>query len=485
MKLNNIETVNKVGEQVVLKGWVHTVRKMGKIAFIDLRDRSGIIQVVLVPQELDEASQSLMAEIKPEYVLEILGVVNKRGEKQLNKEMPTGEVEVLATSVKILNESKTPPFEIENELNQAGEELRFKYRYLDLRHQRMLKNIKTRHEIVRLMREFFYAEDFLEIETPFLSKSTPEGARDFLVPSRNYPGKFYALPQSPQQYKQMLMVAGMEKYFQIVRCFRDEDQRGDRQAEFTQLDMEMSFVEQEEILSLVEKLVTQIISKIKPEAKISFPRMAYKEAMEKYNSDKPDIRKDKNDPNEYAFLWVTDFPMFEYKEGDKRWGATHHPFTAMNSEDVQYLYEKKSVVSHSKEELNHPDLIFSNLGKIRALQYDLVLNGSEIAGGSIRTHDPKILQKVFEELGHAPEEIQAKFGHLLEAFKYGVPPHGGIAFGLDRFVALLCGETSIREVMAFPKTSDNRDPLMDSPSGVSTEQLKELKINPKRNKSIN
>lgn len=463
MKLNNIETVNKVGEQVVLKGWAETIRKMGKIVFVDLRDRSGIVQVVLVPQELDEASQSLIAEIKPEYVLEISGIINQRGEKQKNEAMPTGMVELLAKSVKILNESETPPFEINNEDNQAGEDLRFKYRYLDLRHERMLKNIKNRHQIVRLMREFFYAEDFLEIETPFLSKSTPEGARDFLVPSRNYPGKFYALPQSPQQYKQMLMVAGMEKYFQIVRCFRDEDQRGDRQAEFTQLDVEMSFVEQEDILSLVEKLITQIMFKIKQEAKITFPRMTYKEAMEKYNSDKPDIRQDKNNPDEFAFLWVTDFPMFEYKEGDKRWAATHHPFTAVNPKDLPLLEQKV-------------------LEPIRAWQYDLVLNGNEIAGGSIRTHNPEILYKVFEVLGHSDEEIKAKFGHLLEAFKYGVPPHGGIAFGLDRFVAILCGETSIREAMAFPKTSDNRDPLMDSPSEVDQEQLEELKLELKKNK---
>ena len=463
MKLNNIETVNKVGEQVVLKGWAETIRKMGKIVFVDLRDRSGIVQVVLVPQELDEASQSLIAEIKPEYVLEISGIINQRGEKQKNEAMPTGMVELLAKSVKILNESETPPFEINNEDNQAGEDLRFKYRYLDLRHERMLKNIKNRHQIVRLMREFFYAEDFLEIETPFLSKSTPEGARDFLVPSRNYPGKFYALPQSPQQYKQMLMVAGMEKYFQIVRCFRDEDQRGDRQAEFTQLDVEMSFVEQEDILSLVEKLITQIMFKIKQEAKITFPRMTYKEAMEKYDSDKPDIRQDKNNPDEFAFLWVTDFPMFEYKEGDKRWAATHHPFTAVNPKDLPLLEQKV-------------------LEPIRAWQYDLVLNGNEIAGGSIRTHNPEILYKVFEVLGHSDEEIKAKFGHLLEAFKYGVPPHGGIAFGLDRFVAILCGETSIREAMAFPKTSDNRDPLMDSPSEVDQEQLEELKLELKKNK---
>ncbi|MCX6785739.1 MAG: aspartate--tRNA ligase [Candidatus Komeilibacteria bacterium] len=473
MKLNNIETVNKVGQEVILKGWVNTVRKMGKIVFVDLRDRSGFVQVVLVPSEITNGNEIELSSIKPEYVLEITGIVNKRGEKQINKELPTGEVEVLAKSVKILNTAETPPFEIVNEERQANEELRLKYRYLDLRHERMQKNIKVRHAVIRVMREFFYDQDFLEIETPFLSKSTPEGARDFLVPSRNYPGKFYALPQSPQQYKQMLMVAGLEKYFQIVRCFRDEDQRGDRQAEFTQLDVEMSFVDQEEILHLVEKLIIEVMNRVKPAVGTQhvvssqyiapFPRMTYEAAMKKYKSDKPDLRKDKNNPDEFAFVWVTDFPMFEYKEGDKRWGATHHPFTAINPEDFKLL---EKVKTHHN----------ASLEKIRAWQYDLVLNGSEIAGGSIRTHDPKILHKVFEILGHSDKEIQAKFGHLLEAFKYGVPPHGGIAFGLDRLVAILCGETSIREVMAFPKTSDNRDPLMDSPSEVEKEQLEELGI---------
>jgi len=457
MKLSNIETINKIGQEVLLKGWVNTIRKMGKIVFIDLRDRSGLIQVVLVPQELNAESTEIIKNIHPEYVLEITGIVNQRGERQINKELTTGTVEILAKSVKILSESATPPFEIDNEQRQANEELRLKYRYLDLRHERMKQNIKTRHEVVKATREFFYQEDFWEIETPYLSKSTPEGARDFLVPSRNWPGKFYALPQSPQQYKQMLMVGGMEKYFQIVRCFRDEDQRGDRQAEFTQLDVEMSFVEQADILELMEKLMTSVMSKIKPQAKVSFPHMTYREAIKKYQTDKPDLRKNQNNPDEFAFVWVTDFPMFEYKEGDKRWGAAHHPFTAINPEDLPLLKNGPS-------------------DKIRAQQYDLVLNGSEIAGGSLRTHQPDVLRQVFKVLGHSDSEIQAKFGHLLEAFKYGVPPHGGIAFGLERLIMILCGESSIREVMAFPKTTDNRDPLMDAPSDVESEQLKELGI---------
>ncbi|MFH1610620.1 MAG: aspartate--tRNA ligase [Patescibacteria group bacterium] len=459
-RTTSTETIKKVGETIKLNGWVHVRRNMGKIAFLDLRDRWGIMQVVCVPDELDKESVEILNEIRPEFVLEIEGIVQERGEKQINKDMITGTVEVLAKKITVLSRSETPLFEIENEDRQANEELRLKYRYLDLRHDRMKKNILLRHEIVRFMREFLYKKDFIEIETPFLSKSTPEGARDFLVPSRNYPGKFYALPQSPQQYKQMLMVAGIEKYFQVVRCFRDEDQRGDRQAEFTQLDLEMSFIEQKDVLKLTENLILKLVQKLLPDYKLTFKefkKIKHSQAIKLYNSDRPDLREDKNNPKELAFVWVTDFPMFEYKEGDNRWGAAHHPFTAINPKNLK-------------------DLEKSKMKKIKALQYDLVLNGNEIAGGSIRTHDPKILHKVFELLGHSDEEIQNKFGHLLEAFKYGVPPHGGIAFGLDRLVAVLAGEESIREVIAFPKTSDNRDPLMDSPSEVSKKQLDELNI---------
>jgi len=456
------ETIKKVGETVKLNGWVNNRRNMGKIAFLDLRDRWGIVQVVCVPNELDEKSQAALKDIRSEFVLEIEGMVQARGEKQVNKDLLTGGVEVLAKKIAILAKSETPPFEVANEERQANEELRLKYRYLDLRHERMKKNIILRDKIIRSIRDYLHNEQFIEVETPFLSKSTPEGARDFLVPSRNYPGKFFALPQSPQQYKQMLMIAGMEKYFQIVRCFRDEDQRGDRQAEFTQLDMEMSFIkEEEDILSITEKMVKQVIKKIGGDYQMTFnkfPQIKYDEAMAKYNSDKPDLRKNKDNKNELAFVWVVDFPMFEYKEGDKRWGAAHHPFTAIKDKDLSKLEDK------------------SKMAEIKAKQYDLVLNGNEVAGGSIRTTDPEILKKVFKALNHTEKEIQAQFGHLLEAFKYGVPPHGGIAFGLDRLIAILAGEESIREVMAFPKTSDNRDPLMDSPSEVSQRQLEELGI---------
>jgi len=457
--INNTDIINKIGETVELYGWVNNRRDMGKIAFVDLRDRSGLVQVVLVPSELDESSQELIKNIRSEFILKIIGIVNERGAKQQNADLPTGKVEVLAKSVVIISEAETPPFEIENENLQANEELRIKYRYLDLRHARMQKNIILRNNVTKFIRDYLQVAGALEIETPFISKSTPEGARDFLVPSRNWPGKFYALPQSPQQYKQMLMVAGMEKYFQIVRCFRDEDARGDRQPEFTQVDIELSFVEQEDILQLIEKMVIELIAKVTPDKKIlkqPFPRLTYTEAMEKYGNDRPDLRDNKNDPNELAFAWVVDFPMFEYKEGDERWGAVHHPFTAVQAEDLSKLDDK------------------NKMSEIKAYQYDLVLNGYEVAGGSIRTHDPKILSRVFELLGHSAADIQAQFGHLLEAFKYGVPPHGGIAFGFDRLMMILANEPNIREVIAFPKTTDNRDLLMDGPASVTAEQLDEI-----------
>lgn len=458
------ETVNlSIGAEVVLKGWVHVYRRMGKLGFIELRDSTGIVQVVCVPNEMTHGAD-ILDNIRPEFVLSIKGVIQERGEKQQREDQLIGKIEILAKELEIISEAVTPPFEINNEDRQANEELRLKYRYLDLRHERMAKNITLRHEVIKNFREQLYAQGFREVETPYISKSTPEGARDFLVPSRNYPGKFYALPQSPQQYKQMLMVAGVEKYFQIARCFRDEDQRGDRQAEFTQLDMEMSFVEQEDILQLLEAMMIAMVKIVAPEKKIMqipFPRITYDEAMSKYNSDKPDIRQNKEDKNELAFVWIVDFPMFEYKEGDERWGAVHHPFTAMQEVDMERLKNK-------------------DLEGIKAWQYDLALNGYEIAGGSIRTHSSEILQKVFEALGHTEEEVQAQFGHLLEAFKYGVPPHGGVAVGLDRLLMILAGEDSIKEVIPFAKTSDNRDPLMESPSAVTQEQLDELNLSLKK-----
>jgi len=395
--------------------------------------------------------------IKPEWVVEIIGTINKRPQGTINPDLSTGEVELVAEEIKVLSEAKTLPFSIHDDGYQINEEKRLKHRYLDLRRERLKRNLKMRQEVVHFVRNFLKDRGFIEVETPILTKSTPEGARDFLVPSRLQPGKFYALPQSPQQYKQLLMVAGVEKYFQIARCFRDEDPRADRQAEFTQIDIETSFMSEEEILDLVEKMIIETVKNIFPEKKISqipFPRITYKEAIEKYKTDKPDLRKDKNDPNELAFAFIVDFPMFEWSEEEKRWKSVHHPFTRPQTEDITQIKKEP--------------------GKILAYQYDLVLNGYETGGGSLRSYKKEMLQAVFEVLGHKKQEIEEKFGHLLEAFDYGVPPHGGIAIGLDRLMAILLNEPNIREVIPFPKTGDSRDLMMNAPSEVSKEQLQEL-----------
>jgi aspartyl-tRNA synthetase len=385
-------------------------------------------------------------------------MVNKRGEKQINPNMATGEVEVLAKDIEVYNHAETPPFEVDQDTSAVSEELRLKYRYLDLRTERMKKNLELRAKMIASFRRYLDAQGFLEIETPTLVKGTPEGAREFLVPSRQHAGKFYVLPQSPQQFKQLLMVAGVEKYYQIARCYRDEDARGDRQPEFTQLDLEMSFVEREDILNVIEKMMIEMIKEVVPEKKLSsepFQRITYAEAMEKYGTDKPDLRKDKNDPNELAFAWVVDFPMFELNSQGQMTTA-HHPFCMINPEDE--------------------NLLESEPLKVRADTWDLVLNGYELSSGSIRIHKPEIQAKVFKVLGLTDEDVQAKFGHMLEAFKFGAPPHGGSAPGLDRLAMLLCGEPSIREVIAFPKTGDARDLLMGAPSELSTEQIAEANI---------
>ena len=450
------KTKNKIGKRVKVAGWVNTKRSHGKIIFVDLRDRSGLVQVVFAP---NSNSKELGKGLKPEWVIEVIGKVRKRPKGMENPKLETGKIEILAESLKVLSRAKTLPFPIDTEGYEISEEKRLKYRYLDLRRERLQRNLKMRQKVIQFMRDFLQKRDFVEVETPILTKSTPEGARDFLVPSRLYPGKFYALPQSPQQYKQLLQVAGIERYFQIARCLRDEDPRADRQPEFTQLDIEMSFVEQEDILKLIEELFIKLIKKLFPEKKIKkipFPRITYKEAMERYKTDKPDIRKNKESKNELAFLWVIDFPMFEWKETEKRWDAMHHPFTRPQTEDIEEI--KK------------------NPEKILAFQYDLVLNGYEIGGGSLRSYKPEILEAVFEVMGHTKKEIREKFGHLFEAFEYGVPPHGGIAPGIDRFLAVVLNEPNIREVIAFPKTGDFRDLMMNVPDKVSKEQLKELNI---------
>lgn len=454
-----IETVGKVGETVTVFGWVHARRNMGKLVFFDLRDASSRLQVVGVPQELtSDTDREQLDTLRPEYVVEVTGIVQARGAKQVNPEQATGTVELLAKSVKILSAAKTPPFEIDNEERRASEELRLQYRYLDLRHERMTKNMRLRHNILKALRDFYYREGFIEIETPILTKGTPEGSREYLVPSRLHPGNFYVLPQSPQQFKQLLMVAGFEKYCQVARCFRDEDQRGDRQPEFTQFDYEMSFVNEEDVIRLTEAALIEVVKAVAPEKtmKLPFPRMTYADAMEKYGSDKPDIRENKEDPNELAFLWVVDMPLFEMGEEEQRLVSAHHPFTMPKDED-RHLLETEP-------------------GKARAMAYDIVLNGFEIGGGSIRIHERDLQNKIFEILGQSPEQIQAKFGHMLEAFEYGAPPHGGSALGVDRMVAILAGEPNIREVIAFPKTGDARDPMMGAPSQAEEKALNEANI---------
>lgn len=459
---SNLEVVSKVGESVLISGWVNSRRDMSKILFLDMRDRSGLLQVVLVPSELDEASQAIMHDIRSEYCLSITGIVQKRGEKQVNPNIATGTVELLAKRIEILNESKTPPFEL-TETSGINEEVRLKYRYLDLRSPRMLKNLLLRDKVITFFRDHLHGEGFVEVETPMLTKGTPEGAREFMVPSRLHPGSMYVLPQSPQQFKQLLMVAGVEKYFQIARCFRDEDQRGDRQPEFTQLDLEMSFVEQEDVMALIEKMMIQMVKTCTPEKRIQqvpFPRLSYKEAMEKYGNDKPDLREDKNDPNLLAFCWVVDFPFFEHADGG--WTFSHNPFSAPKPEHMESLMKKE------------------NIGEILTTQYDIVLNGYEAGGGSIRNHKPEALRKVLEILGMSDEEIQTQFGHMLEAFSFGAPPHGGIAPGVDRIVMILANEPNIREVIPVPKTGDARDLMMGAPSPLPPKRLDEAHIQIKK-----
>jgi aspartyl-tRNA synthetase len=414
---------------------------------------------VVNPKVSDKAYEA-SKDIRPEYVVEVIGTVNKRPEGTINKELISGTVEVEATAVSVLNASETPPIDVTTNGLELGEDLRLKYRYLDLRRPRMQKNLRFRHKVIKEIRDFLDNEEFIEVETPILTKSTPEGARDYVVPSRLESGKFYALPQSPQQYKQLLMVSGIEKYFQIARCFRDEDTRSDRQPEFTQMDLEMSFVEREDVMDLNEKLLIHLIKTLMPDKKIQeipFPKISFKEAVEKYGSDRPDLRKDKNDPNLLAFCWVTDFPFFEKTE-EGGWTFTHNPFSSPKSEHMELLNKKE------------------NIGEILTTQYDIVLNGFEIGGGSIRNHKSDALKKVFEIMGYEEKVIEANFSHMLKAFSYGAPPHGGIAWGLDRLVAVLQDELTIREVIPFAKTGEGRDLMMESPSKISDKQLRELNL---------
>jgi aspartyl-tRNA synthetase len=452
----------QAGEEVTIAGWIDVRRDQGKMVFFDFRDFTGYVQGVVLP--VHKEAIEVAKEVRPEWVVEIKGKVNKRPEKNVQKDKQNGDIELEVISISVLNKAETPPIDVTSDGREIGEDVRLKYRYLDLRRPRLQKNLRNRHKVIKLIRDELSSQDFIEVETPLLTKSTPEGSRDYVVPSRLEKGKFYALPQSPQQYKQLLMTAGVEKYFQIARCMRDEDTRGDRQPEFTQLDLEMSFPTQEDVLQVTEALLIKIVKTIYPHKKIQqvpFPRLTYAEAMKKYNSDKPDIREDKSDLDLLAFCWVIDFPFFE-KADEGKWTFTHNPFSAAQAESKEDLMNEK------------------NIEKILAAQYDITLNGFEIGGGSLRNHEPEALKKVFKIMGYSDERIEANFGHMLKAFSSGTPPHGGIAWGLDRIMMILENEPNIREVIPFAKTGEGRDLMMDSPAEISDEQLIELGLKVER-----
>ncbi|MDD5318846.1 MAG: aspartate--tRNA ligase [Candidatus Pacebacteria bacterium] len=457
-----------LGTEVTIAGWVSTRRDQGKLIFLDFRDKTGYVQGVILPNAV--GAHSVGTQLRSEWVVEVQGKVNARPERNIQKEKQNGELELEILSITVLNESETPIFDISQgtDTREVGEDVRLAYRYLDLRSDRLQKNIRARHKVVKFVRDFLDSEGFIEVETPMLTKSTPEGARDYVVPSRLERGHFYALPQSPQQYKQLLMTGGIEKYFQIARCMRDEDTRGDRQPEFTQLDLEMSFAIQGDVMDLNERLLVEIVTKLYPEKRIQqvpFPRISYKEALAKYNSDRPDMRDDKNDPGLLAFCWVVDFPFFEKTDKGQNgspWTFTHNPFSRAKPEHENWLMKNEKI------------------GEILTSQYDIVLNGFEIGGGSIRNHDPEKLLKVFDIMGYSKESVEENFGHMLKAFRLGTPPHGGIAWGFDRLMMLLQNEPNIREVIAFPKTGEGRDLMMNSPAEISSEQLLELGITIKK-----
>jgi aspartyl-tRNA synthetase len=455
-----LATPENVGKTVKLQGWVDTKRDHGKITFIDLRDRSGVVQVVGFKK---------LGDLTTESVVEIIGEVKARPERMINAEIPTGSVEIETLEYTILNKAKELPIQVEGDGKEISEEVRLKYRYLDLRRTRMNNILRMRSELYKNLREALQDQDFVEVETPMLTKSTKEGARDFIVPSRFQPGKFYALPQSPQQYKQLLMTAGVERYYQMARCIRDEDLRADRGFEFTQLDLEMSFVDQQQVLDTVEATVKKAVTALGATLKDQkFPVVTYQESMEKYGEDRFDLRTDEEkERGVLAFAWVIDFPFFkkvekdnvaEMRDGKSGWTFTHNPFSTPQPQFVD----------------DH--LAGKNIENILTAQYDLVCNGYEVGGGSIRAHRPEVLKKTFEIMGYSEEEIQDSVGHMLEAFEVGTPPHGGIALGLDRLVMLLANETSLKETIAFPMSSTGRTAVMDAPSPVSEEQLKELHL---------
>jgi aspartyl-tRNA synthetase len=452
------DTIDKVGQEVTVKGWVHARRDHGRLIFIDLRDRSGLLQVVFWgggDAELFKQAERL----RSEFVVSITGKIQERQPNQVNPDLPTGRVELAAEKLEVLAEAETPPFEIADaNAPEAGEETRLKYRYLDLRRDKMQRNIRLRSKFVQLCREYLFDNGFAEIETPILTESTPEGSRDFVVPSRLNPGSFYALPQSPQQYKQLLMIGGFERYFQIARAIRDEDPRADRGFEHTQVDIEMSFVEQDDVMNTVEEMMIKTVEALGYKVKEKpFPRFTYAEAMEKFGADKFDLRteEEKKDPKLLAYAWVYKFPFFE-KTDEGGWTFTHNPFSMPVPEHVDDLLNNR------------------NIENILTTQYDLVCNGYESGGGSIRAHKPEILKATYQVMGFSEEQISERVGHMLEAFKYGTPPHGGIALGVERNLMNLTGESYLREVQAFPMTGRGQTAVMKGPKPLTDTQLKEL-----------
>ncbi|NBC30937.1 MAG: aspartate--tRNA ligase [Spirochaetes bacterium] len=443
-----------VGESITICGFVHVARNQGKVAFFDFRDRTGRIQgVVFGKPELTDTAKSL----RPEFVVRVTGIVNERPEKMVKPDQQNGDIELEITAIDILNAAEPPPFEISEDTRGKDEEVRLAHRDLDLRTERMQRNLRLRSDFVRRCREYLAEQDFVEVETPLLTESTPEGSRDFVVPSRQYPGQFYALPQSPQQYKQLLMNAGFERYMQLARCLRDEDLRADRAYEHTQIDLEMAFVERDDVLAMVEGMITHAVEALGYTIKEKpFPVITYANAMERYGDDKFDLRTEADKENGVlAYAWVVDFPFFEQTDHGA-WTFTHNPFSMPKAEFIDDLLSGK------------------NIGEILTSQYDLVCNGYEAGGGSIRSHRPDITRKVYEIMGNTPEETDEKVGHMLNAFTYGTPPHGGIALGVERNVMNLTGEESLREVQAFPMTRNGKTAVMKAPKPLAIEQMLEL-----------
>jgi aspartyl-tRNA synthetase len=459
LRTHKLNEVNEklAGKKVKLTGWIDTIREHGNVMFLDLRDRYGKVQMVITKKAGREFKKAKSLTL--ESCIGVEGQVKLRPNGTVNKALASGKVEISINKVDIYSIAGMLPFK-PSDAEEISEDIRLKYRYLDLRSDKMKKNLEMRHKIVNFIRQYLDEKQFLEITTPMLTKSTPEGARDFIVPSRIHPGKFYALPQSPQQYKQLLMVAGVDKYFQIAPCFRDEDARADRSpGEFFQLDLEMSFIEQKDLLDLIEDLMIKIVKECLPGKKLTFkkfPRLTYEEVMKKYKTDKPDLRKNKKDPNELAFCFVVDFPLFEEKLQRGHYAPMHHMFTRPKEEDEKYLTKKDA-------------------HKAKSYQHDLVLNGFEVGGGSMRIHDAEVQSKIFDLIGFTKQQKEY-FKHMLTAFGYGVPPHGGIAPGIDRLAMVLLGESSIRELIAFPKNREAKDVLMDAPSEIDKQQLKDVHI---------